>query len=380
MNNWRDSIDELAALIDSMRTASSYDEAWERQFPAFAQRGLWELYGRLNPEDRPIINNWVGSAFTTFGLQNPQSYDASAAQFNTLQAQYIETVGHVTATTPHEVPLTEELEQFLYIAETADESELRTAFGMDAPTHDAFAGWDAMITHGDTIELSGLRPILDAFNQAANNDAYESDQPLDHWGANHWETWKDDYRTYLETTVFPEYDPTELTADTVIDFIDALSDSDALGTTKIPTYLLGGRWQPLDDFRTITANNPGDAAAVLSALLDDEQGSITERLRRFNDFYASISDSGSERMSVATMLLMITHPDQYIMYRYSMFSDFFDDFSTYDIPNGFNPSDYILMNDALHSVRADLDTYNDTPVTMLDVHTLLWIYHRQGQP
>lgn len=38
-----------------------------------------------------------------------------------------------------------------------------------------------------------------------------------------------------------------------------------------------------------------------------------------------------------------------------MFEDFFDAFSDYDIPNGFNQSDYVLMNDALRRVRADLD-------------------------
>lgn len=380
LNNWRSSIDELANLIDSIQTATAYDDAWERHLPAFAKRGLWELCGRLNPNDRPIINNWVGSAFTAFGLGNPQTYAASADNFATVKDCYTDTVGHVTANTAYEVPLSDELEQFLYLTETLDEPTLREAFNMDTPTDDAFAGWDAMTAHGDEIELSGLRPVLDAFNTAADNDAYDTENPRDHWGANHWETWKDDYRTYLETTVFQEHDPTTLTTETVTAFIDALSDSDALDNTAIPTYLLGGRWQPLDDFQTITTDEPAKAAAVLSALLDDDHGPITDRLSGFNDFYAGISDSGSERMSVATMLLMVTNPDQYTMYRYSMFDDFFNAFSHYDVPTGYNPSDYVLMNDALHRVRADLNAYTDTTVTMLDVHTLLWIYHRQGPP
>ncbi|MCD2201391.1 hypothetical protein LPA44_16085 [Halobacterium sp. KA-4] len=213
LDNWRGSIDELASLIESMQTATAYDDAWERHVPAFAEHGLWELYGRLNPSDRPIINNWVGSAFTTFGLGNPQTYTASADNFATVRDCYTDTVGHVTANTAYEVPLSEELEQFLYLTETLDQPTLRTAFDMDTPTDDAFAGWDAMAAHGDEIELSGLRPVLDAFNTAADNDAYDTENPRDHWGANHWETWKDDYRTYLETTVFAEYDPTALTAE-----------------------------------------------------------------------------------------------------------------------------------------------------------------------
>jgi hypothetical protein len=68
------------------------------------------------------------------------------------------------------------------------------------------------------------------------------------------------------------------------------------------------------------------------------------------------------------------------MYRFQMFSDFFEAFSDYDVPNGFKPSDYVLMNDALHGVRADLDEYVTDDVRMLDVHSLLWVYHRQGPP
>jgi len=126
--------------------------------------------------------------------------------------------------------------------------------------------------------------------------------------------------------------------------------------------------------------DPENAATVLSSLLDEEGTTLQDRLNEFNDFYAGISDSGSERISVATMLLMFTYPDEHTMYRYTMYKGFFSEFSSYEIPTGFNPGEYLLMREALRRIRADLNETTDHDISMLDIHSLLWVVHRQGLP
>ncbi len=379
LNNWNGTTKELAGFVRTLRTAESFDAAWERRFPEFIVPGIWELYGRLDPAQRPILNSWVRTALPTFGLKNPRTYEEGVEQLDKFREIYQTRIGHSTADTDHVVPLSDEIEQFLYVVETLDEAELRSTFGMESPTYASFAGWDAMRDHGDTIELTGLRSVLDAFTTATNSDAYETSSPLEHWGANHWETWKDDYSDYLRDEVFTTYDPTALDGADVEPFIDALTVARPISNV-VPIYLLGGRWQPWDSFEKISTESSDEAAQVLSHLLDDESGPITDRLTHFGEFYRDVSDSGGERMSLATMLLMFVHPDKYAMYRYQMFNDFFSAFSEYDIPNGFNPSAYALMNEALQRVRADLNSHANHGVRMLDVHSLLWVFHRQGPP
>ncbi len=198
-------------------------------------------------------------------------------------------------------------------------------------------------------------------------------------GQTDWETWKDDYCDHLESEVFTEYDPTALDASDIEPFLEELSIKYGIDDV-VPIYLLGGRWQPWDSFRKASVADPETAATALSSLLDEDGGALSDRLHEFNDFYAGISDSGSERMSVATLLLMITHPDRYPMYRYQMYTDFFSEFSAYEVPTGFNPGEYQLMREALERVRADLDETTEHPVSMLDIHSLLWVVHRQGLP
>lgn len=377
--DWDGDIDDIASFVGAVRDAETYDPAWERLVEPHIVPGLWELYGRLSPESRPIINTCVKRTLPDFGIQTPQTHADGVKSVAAFRDHYEAHAGHATAGADHEVPLHDELEQFLYVSETLDEAELRATLDMADPVYQSFDGWDAARAHGGPIELRDLAPVLDAFALGAGDEAYERGATFEHWGANHWETWKDDYLNHLDATVFRSIDPTALTGETVDAFLDGLAVAEPLSNV-IPTYLLGGRWQPWDSLETITAAAPGEAAAVLSRLLTEDGTSLVKRLRAFDAFYRETADSGSERMSLATLLLMIVHPDRYVLYRYSMFKEFFSAFSDYDMPTGFNPSDYVLMNQALEGVRADLATTVDQDVRMIDVHSLLWVFHREGHP
>lgn len=379
LSNWHGPVEELATFVEELTTATEYDPAWERQVPDYCVPTLWELYGRSSPSDRPLVNFWVRRGLATYGFGAHESFSDITAALDAFDSVYTEEVGHGTGETAHEVPVSEEIEQFFYVTDTLSEAALRETLDMSAPEYQGFSGWDALQDHGDVITLQGLEPVLDAFTLGADDDAYDKEATLDEWGANHWETWKDEYHAYLQADVFPSYDPTALRAEDVAPFIEALSVAEPLSDV-IPVYLLGGRWQPWDSFTTQSVADPEAAAEVLSTLLDSERAPLSTRLTQFSDFYSDISDSGSERMSVATMLLMLIHPGEYVMYRYQMFKDFFDTYSEYTVPTGFNPSDYALMNEALGRVRDDLDSHAEQDVRMLDVHSLLWLVHREGPP
>jgi hypothetical protein len=115
-------------------------------------------------------------------------------------------------------------------------------------------------------------------------------------------------------------------------------------------------------------------------LLTDDGTSLVERLRAFDSFYREAVDSGSERMSLATLPLMTVYPDRYVLYRYSMLKDFLSAFSDYEMPTGFTPSDYVLMRQALEGVRADLTATVVQDVRLISAHSLLWVFHREGHP
>jgi hypothetical protein len=379
LNNWNETQADLATFIEDIRDADAYDPAWERRFPEYVAPAIRELYGRLLPHERPIFNRSAQRGLSTYGFGSPSTVNEGLAPFEKFQDTYLQHVGHVTEGTSYEVPLSDEIEQFFYVTTTQSETELRSLLDMDSPTYATFSGWDAINSNNGPIQLSGLTSVLDAFSKGSNSEAYNRDASPENWGDNHWETWKDEYCRHLQEEVFPEYDPATLSATQVEPFLEELSIEYAISNV-VPIYLLGGRWQPWDSFKKTSVADPERAAEVLSSLLDEDGGPLIDRLNEFNDFYAGISDSGSERMSVATLLLMITHPEKHIMYRYTMFKDFFSEFSPYEIPNGYNPGDYLLMSEALQGVRADLDETTTHDVRMLDVHSLLWMIHREGLP
>ncbi|MFB6301463.1 MAG: hypothetical protein ABEH78_01170 [Haloferacaceae archaeon] len=149
LNNWNRPIEELTAFVRTIRDADAYDPAWERQVPAVVVPALWEIYGRLQPAERPIINSWVRRALPIFGPANPQTHADGVERLAAFREWYEHRVGHVTAQTDHAVPLYDEIEQFLYVAVTLDETALRESLGMAEQAYDTFAGWDAMRARSD---------------------------------------------------------------------------------------------------------------------------------------------------------------------------------------------------------------------------------------
>jgi hypothetical protein len=126
-NNWPGSIEELASLFETMQSAEEYDPEWETEF--IVPTPLWELFGHMQPSDRPIMNGQVFTGLDRFGFARPATYYDRAGYVRFVEA-YETVVGHATSGTDHEVPLAVEIEQFLSIAATEDRHE----FHADAST------------------------------------------------------------------------------------------------------------------------------------------------------------------------------------------------------------------------------------------------------
>lgn len=74
------------------------------------------------------------------------------------------------------------------------------------------------------------------------------------------------------------------------------------------------------------------------------------------------------------MFLMLTYPEEYVMYRDGKFSSFFEEYSEYSVSMGFDPKQYWMLNEACHRIVPQLDELFeedpriDTKALMLNVH------------
>ncbi|MFB6156345.1 MAG: hypothetical protein ABEJ34_00695 [Haloferacaceae archaeon] len=144
LDNWSRPMEELTGLVRTVRDAESYDPGWERQLPDVVTPALWELYGRLDPSERPVLDSWVRRALPLFGVASPGTHAEGVERLEAFRERYERRVGHVTAGTDHEVPLYDEIEQFLYAAVTLDEAALRGTLSMTEAEYAVFEGWDAV--------------------------------------------------------------------------------------------------------------------------------------------------------------------------------------------------------------------------------------------
>lgn len=112
---------ELADLIEEIYTASEYHQEWESQLGAV--KTLWELYGLLHIEEKPMLNNSVIAGLGFFGYAGPGNYEDGAETFREFSQQYRDFVGHVTSETDHQVPINLEIDQLFNVIHKVRESD-----------------------------------------------------------------------------------------------------------------------------------------------------------------------------------------------------------------------------------------------------------------
>lgn len=113
--------EELAELLDEIRSADEYDPAWEDELGA--KRTVWELFGLLHIEEYPIVNSCTERALDFFGYETPGGYLETVEEFETFKSEYKRLVGHATAGTEHSVPINFEIDQLLNVIDKVNEGD-----------------------------------------------------------------------------------------------------------------------------------------------------------------------------------------------------------------------------------------------------------------
>ncbi|THE66379.1 hypothetical protein D8Y22_02615 [Salinadaptatus halalkaliphilus] len=374
LNTWPGTLDDLAARFERMQTAEEYDPSWEDDIVATS--AIWELYGHMDPANRPILNSQVMSGLDSLGFNKPADYQ-NRRGFERFADAYDSIVGHATAATDHEVPWYFELEQFLVMAGTENQYDIHSALPVD-PEYPKVVGWEAE-GHAGKIVFRDLAPLLEKYTESKAGGGFEKGE-TGLWG-DYWESWKWTHADHIRTNVRTEYEITDLSGDELESFLKQFKNApDVELSSTVPTYLLGGRSGGIlwNDFKNRSLEHPHDAAEVLSMLFDENKP-LTDRLARFNDFYAPLETSPGPLLSLATMFLMLTYPTEYVMYKYGKFSSFFEEYSDYNVSTGFEPKQYWVLNEASQRIvrrlngMFDEDPRIDTEASMLDVHTLIWV-------
>ena len=121
--------EELAALIDEIRTADAYNPEWESTLGA--RKSLWELFGVLHIEECPIVNNSTIHGLQFFGYQGGSSYKAVVDQFERFERDYLQIVDHATEGTEHQVPRNFEIDQLFNVIDKVVEDDLSSESAED---------------------------------------------------------------------------------------------------------------------------------------------------------------------------------------------------------------------------------------------------------
>ena len=374
-----DTIGDLVELIAEIADSSTYDPDWESHF--LAATAVWELYGRLHPEQAPILNSECNTGLKKMGLDKPRSYSAANKQWTTFKQLYTEIVGHATAGTDHEVPLHHEMSEFLEFAATTPEEDLIEILGESSDEYAPIIGWETEGKRETEIEFDELSTHIEGYVSAKLDGGLKKEGPKDLWNQGHWEHWKDELQDHIETSVKPNYDIRELGPRDVEDFIAEFSAKTSL-SGPVTAHMLGGQQGGIlwHHFKTRSAESPSEAAEVLSYLFQNEVD-IDLRLDRFAKFYRTESTGPGQLISLPTLLLMFVYPQEYIFYKWSLMNGFFGEFSEYSVETGFNTRQYERLNrslkvEVLPRLQKEMRKQaSDTPleISMLDVHSLLYI-------
>ena len=385
---------ELASFLDTLRTADEYRSTWEDRLPW--HWALWEAYTRLNDAEPLVLTREAAAALSWLGTAPSGTFHERRRLLRAFAEEYASVVGHATAGTAHQVPTKTEIDELTHVVQSLDGTDISPHLkgpygefyrllyggGGDPPTEDRC----------DRVTLSDVGPLVRAFAWGKANDAYDRDEAADYWGGTYWETWKEAYASHVATEIRDEYTLTDLQPDEIGTLFEALTNAEASGLSKpVATYVMGSQWgqytwnDVVDHFRA----NAEEASQVLS-LFFDESRPVVNRLEAFREHTIHLTETADrspgsiERM--ATSLLMFTHPETHLGLPPSRTGQFLEERSTLErYESGFGPQQSRRAVGPLRGLRDELQSRLAThgsggTVTMLDVHTLIWIYGGEGDP
>lgn len=372
-----DSLDDLAELVADVRDADQYDPRWESIIDG---RGLWELYGRLHADREPITTQRADDALERFRFERHGTREDCVDEIERFRDVYEDVAGHITAGTDYEVPIYAEIDELFTLVTTVDRDAVNAELhGPYERLYRPLIGFRREPNPAGQIEWTGVEAVVKEHLDAKDSGAYD-DHTTEHWGGTHIETWKWDYLEYFHDVVKEEFDLTSLEAEDIEPFFEVISEPDdrvdVVG--DVPRKMMGSRFHVFawNDVVDHCLENPGDAAATLSTLFDEELP-VEDRLHVFYEFASppifENDRSPGSLLRAATALLMYAYPDRHVNFQYQRFSDFFEAYSSTDgLDTGFDVSQYKEVVFACRELLRMIEQRTDD-ASMLDVQTMIYI-------
>jgi MoxR-like ATPase len=225
------------------------------------------------------------------------------------------------------------------------------------------------------IDTMALRPVFDAYTQTTREDVKH--------------TW---LRRFV-TAYHDRMDRINLTALSVDDLKTVLTpflQSDSAYGGPVARQLSGLSITGWRTFCEATYEAPERGAAVLSTLFDESR-ELDQRLKHFDTHYEDrlkrvgtrltngrITLSPAIRLGFPTGLLMIQYPEEYIIYKFSEFRSFFEEYTdcTVSTAGSVNVIDqYVTLVSGCRGLRDALQEHDrGTDTNMLDVRNIIWTH------
>lgn len=386
LGKWPGSIESLAEFLDEVRTATTWDPGWASEFRS--PTWLYELFSRTH-DTYPVIDTHTQTHLRRFGIRISDDFQGHIDGMERFQTAYEATVGHVTADTAYEVPITRELDELFGLLHQFDPAELAPRLlGRETPVYEPLIGFAATSHDGGQIELNIdlVETVIDAYVEGVEAGAYGIDPDLPeaereaHWCGTYDEQWKHEAAESVSTVLRDEVDGTALSSEDLDRVIEVFDEGHGVISAPVIQYLLNPRqgWRVWDAFKERTQARPENAAAVLSRFFDPEAAYVTGRLDLFDWFYGDGEDlHAGALMKLATGLLMLAWPERYVLYQYGRCSSFFDDVcvSAFEVETGYNPAQYHRINVAAEELRLRVDERLSRPATMCDIQSIFYFWH-----
>lgn len=383
VGQWPESLEDLASLLREVEQAESWNVRWTENFRS--DTWLFEVFTRTH-DAYPVVDTQSQSYLRRFGIRVDDEFQSQLEGMESFRDRYEDVVGHVTEDTEYESSINREIDELFSLLYHFSRDDIPPRLlGRDKPVYEPLIGFSGTHHDGGRIELDIdlLEKVASTYSKGRNKGKYQAEADIsesdrrDLWCVSHDEGWKHTAARDVSSKLSDEIGFTELEPSDIEDLLNIYDEGYGVVNGPIIEKLLGPQqgWRIWDDFKERTRENPEVAAAVLSRFFDPDADYITGRLDLFRWYYEDDDNLRTGAlMKLATGLLMLARPSEYVMYQYSRCKAFFGDvcISGFEVDQGFNPAQYHRINAAATEIQKELDEHMNEDATMTDVQSIFY--------